>query len=157
MFTSNFSRAAVCGHLTRFGEEIGEKDWLISISDKNFFPAPVAYNFEKILFMDFHDTIVADDGLTDEDARMMAEFIKEAKEKKKNLWVNCHMGVSRSGAVVELLSQLGWTVREDLRSNDRVPNVLVFNKLAEHFPEITYDFKKRIVGLNRSFYESPFA
>lgn len=136
MKTSNLSRSQVTNvSYSPPMENFSPSDYLISIRDHGTPIKEIVLPVQNVLHLAFEDIAMEFDGaIEDWQAELMAKFIKEAREKKANVWVNCHAGVSRSGAVVELLGQLGWEINESIRSRSRVPNHLVFNKLRKHFP-----------------------
>lgn len=137
MKTSNFSRSQVTNaSYAPPMENFSPNDFLISIRDPRTPIKEIVLPVQNILHLAFEDIAMEFDyAIEDWQAELMANFIKAAREKKANLWVNCHAGVSRSGAVVELLGQLGWEIDESIRSRSRVPNHLVFNKLRKFFPD----------------------
>jgi len=134
-FTANFSQATI---ETRFPMEVGEKDWLISIVDVGAADARVAQPFDKVFrfcFDDCEHTTQWDTAMSPAQAQRMGFVIARARDLDKNVWVHCHAGIYRSGAVVEVLNLLGWTVVNDF-SIPRIPNRRVFNLLREEFPEL---------------------
>lgn len=135
--TANFSRSTVSGAFEDFEYSFADNDWLISIRDVDAKPADIGFTFGKVLHLAFEDTENPAHGIQREEVSQIAWFIMLAKSHRKNVWVNCHAGKSRSGAIVELLSRLGWEIQEDMCSQNRRPNRLVFKKLALCFPEIT--------------------
>jgi len=135
--TANFSRSTVSGTFNDFDYQFTDNDWLISIRDKGARPATIGFKFGKVLHVSFEDTEHPRHGIHHPETTSIAEFIRLAKNQKKNLWVNCHAGKSRSGAIVELLSRLGWEIQEHMCSQKRRPNRLVFSRLSRYFPEIT--------------------
>ena len=136
MRTANLSRSQVTSldyapDLSNFSKD----DYLISIRDIGAPVKEIVLPVGNVLHLAFEDIAMDFDGAIEEwQVELIAKFIKEARQKKANVWVNCHAGVSRSGAIVELLGQLGWTIEEKLTLRNRVPNHLVFNKLRKHFP-----------------------
>lgn len=140
MKTANFPRAAVMNVAGRhFPFPVTEQDWLISICDHDVPNATIHYPFDEILFMRFDD--VSEEGpnlasISGEQAAEIANFIKRARAEKKNVWVNCHAGICRSGAIVSLLGDLGWEVVKHAESPGRIPNHLVYDKVRKHFPEV---------------------
>lgn len=83
-------------------------------------------------------------GFSDYQATQTAEFIRAVKTKQANLWVNCQAGISRSGAIVDILLMLGWTDLNSPLQEKRHPNPIVWHKLISHFPELKgaqYPFK----------------
>lgn len=145
MKTANFPRAVIEGlRGQEFPFELSEDDWLISITDFDGEDAKVQQYFPRVLFMKFDD--VSDKknrkGISNEHAREIAQFILEAREQQKNVWVNCHAGICRSGAVVSLLIDLGWEYRDSATSPGRIPNHLVYDKVRKHFPEVSQSWDK---------------
>jgi len=141
MKAGNFPRVNIIGCNLPF--EVTEDDWLVSIADAKTPPALTMLPFGRILYMHFDD--VGDErernAITDEQAKEIADFIKEARAQGKNLWANCHAGICRSGAVVSLAIDLGWEDAKHWNSPGRIPNHLVFNKVRKHFPELTYSWE----------------
>jgi hypothetical protein len=137
MKTGNFPRSVIIETYGRFPFATDKDDWLISIADPCAYNAyPKAY-FERVLFLNFADVDhPGQGGITPNQATQIAEMIKEARELKKNVWVNCHMGICRSGGVVRLLGELGWTIVEHELIPHRQPNLLVYNRIRKHFPEL---------------------
>lgn len=138
MLTSNFSRNQVSDVRFLVDESnFDGENWLISIRDSDAQTVQIKLPMDKVLHVAFDDISLPFAGsITTQQAAMMADFIRLAKARKVNLWVNCHAGVCRSGAVVEILKHLGWTINEQIRSRQRVPNVLVYNKLREQFSNV---------------------
>lgn len=117
------------------------QDWMISISCHDH-DAPNLPEFDKLLSCVFDD--VDDDEphtITVEQAQQIAEFINEAKKLEKNVWVHCHAGICRSGAVVEVLLLLGWHFVDNDFSESRIPNKTVFNRIRQQFPELRYSWE----------------
>lgn len=153
MKTANFARSAIIETYGRFPFETSEDDWLISIANKDSLNAVPKAKFNKVLFLNFQDIELntpgqketdksrkwlADHGaITEAQAEQIADFIKEARDGGKNVWVNCHAGMCRSGAIVRLLTELGWEDKRYPGQPDRVPNLLVYNRVKRHFPELT--------------------
>lgn len=152
MKTGNFPRSVIIETYGRFPFATDEDDWLISIADKDALNANPKARFGRVLFLNFQDVELntADGKMTDKarealakmgaitpaQGEQIAEFIKEARDQKKNVWANCHAGICRSGAVVRLLSELGWEVADHDLIPDRIPNLLVYNRIRKHFPEL---------------------
>ena len=120
---------------------VDHRDWFISIIPPDYAdyveehietPAP-----SRTLFLQFEDTGIENEHtFDDEQARLTADFIRECARKDANVWVNCIAGISRSGAIVDILLRLGW---HDLKHNiqeERHPNPIVWTKLAAQFPEL---------------------
>lgn len=133
MLTANFPRKVI---ETRFPFEVGPQDWLISIIDVGCQPAQVRSPFDRVWTWCFADVQVHERGaMTPEQAQKMANVIHHAKAMQKNVWVHCTAGMCRSGAVVEVLNLLGWSIVDGF-SPERVPNDHVFNLLRLQFPEL---------------------
>ena len=159
MKTANFPRSNITETYGKFPYWTDEDDWLISIADKDAYNAVPKAHFGKVLFLNFNDVDLNTPGsietpkamavlsklgaITDAQALQIAEFIKEARELKKNVWSNCHAGMCRSGAVVRLLSELGWELSDE-HSPERIPNILVYNKIKKHFPELFQSWDNKI-------------
>jgi len=139
MKTGNFARRSIASSAVGF--KVTDDDWLISITDKKGKDLVTYLPFEHILFMKFDDTSDRDGNeISDTDALMIAEFIKSARQHHKNVWVNCHAGICRSGAIVTLLIELGWEDAKCFLSPGRIPNHLVYNKVRIHFPEVRHSW-----------------
>jgi hypothetical protein len=135
MKTGNFPRVFITHHRLYFGPT--EQDWLISITDEDGTDAETNYTFGKTLFMKFNDTTKIGEGeISLLQAEDIADFIKEAKAEGVNLWVNCHAGICRSGAIVSLLGELGWEIDKRVGSPGRIPNWLVYDRVRKHFPDL---------------------
>lgn len=113
------------------------RTWLISIADVGMEKANVTPNkFERILFVHFNDDEPdscdkPETLLSDETVKEMVEFIAAAKAEKVDLIVNCHAGICRSGAVVEVLKLAGWSIDDNEWTPERLPNRFVFDKLRK--------------------------
>lgn len=126
-----------------FPFKTSDADWLISITDSNGDDVEVEYRFDQVLFMKFNDTDKVGCGeITNDQAAEIARFIKAAREQQKNVWVNCHAGICRSGAIVSLLIDLGWEYADSDQSPGRIPNHLVYDKVRKHFPELKQSWDK---------------
>lgn len=134
-FTANFPRAVVESGFPF--DRTPAKDWLISISDVDTPNVRPVHGFGWIMFARFNDTEDPTDPhcISDETALQIVALIEEARKANANVWVNCHAGMCRSGAIVEVLRLLGWVVADEF-SPRRVPNLLVFNKIRMHFSEL---------------------
>ena len=144
MKTANFPRATIQGlNGHNFPFKTTEDDWLISITDFNGSDVKVEFQFQRILFLKFNDTQKIGEGeISDAQALEIATFIKEAKARQKNIWVNCHAGICRSGAIASLLIDLGWEYADSAESPGRIPNHLVYDKVRKHFPELKQSWDK---------------
>lgn len=152
MKTANFARSAIIETYGRFPFVTSEDDWLISIANKDSYNAVPKAKFNRVLFLNFQDIELNTPGgveteksrkwlaehgaITEPQAEQIADFIKEARDQGKNVWVNCHAGMCRSGAIVRLLTELGWEDERYQGQPDRVPNLLVYNRVKRHFPEL---------------------
>ncbi len=113
----------------------GFNSMLIQICDPlTEFPQP-KYEFKEVYqyrFLDVDDSnipdAIFDAACSDEDARNIAVNLLHALSNSMNVVVHCHMGVSRSGAVAEVGTMLGF---RDV-GNWRAPNPLVKRKLLQH-------------------------
>lgn len=116
----------------------GFNSMLIQIVDPGTeFPKP-KYQFRRVrqfYFLDVEDNepdgCLYDAAITNEDAKGIAEALREAWNEHMNVVVHCHMGVSRSGAVAEVGTMLGFRDTEKFR----VPNLMVKHKLM-HYLEL---------------------
>lgn len=146
MYTANLSRwLSADGHFQDYIKKDTDplKDFFISVQHRDDWhvPTPILRNTLQLEFADFYDL---DDEIgspykciTDEQARQIASYMRTVRGKGGNLWVNCHAGISRSGAIVEIALKLGWW--KDLESplqETRYPNSMVFRKIAKYFPEL---------------------
>jgi protein-tyrosine phosphatase len=135
--TANFPRSYIEGTYGTVPFEPTGDDWLISISDA--YDAVPQKAFGRVFFFNFMD--VEDEthlmAFTDEQAAEMANIIRYAKSMGKNLYVNCHAGICRSGAVVRVLSLLGWELNAYPGRPFVRPNMLVFHRLRRQFPELS--------------------
>lgn len=141
MKTGNFSRALITEAYTEFPWPVTDDDWLISITDAGWHDAEVKKPFGRILFTHFNDTQTEGEGeIQDEQALEIANFIKEARALKKNVWANCHAGICRSGAIVAICADLGWIPQKHPTIPTRLPNSLVYNKIRVHFDELKHSW-----------------
>ena len=112
----------------------GVNSMLIQIVDPGTeFPTP-KHEFRRVhrfFFLDVEDNeqdgVLYSCAITNEDAKGIAEALREAWREGMNVVVHCHMGVSRSGAVAEVGTMLGFRDTEKFR----VPNLMVKKKLME--------------------------
>ena len=112
----------------------GFNSMLIQIVDPGTeFPKP-KYDFRKVykfFFLDVEDN--EPDGalyscaITNQDAKGIAEALREAWDNSMNVVVHCHMGVARSGAVAEVGTMMGFRDTEKFR----IPNLMVKHKVME--------------------------
>jgi len=113
----------------------GFNSMLIQIVDPGVeFPKP-KYDFRKtyqFYFLDVEDNepdgCLYDAAITNEDAKGIAEALREAWNEHMNVVVHCHMGVARSGAVAEVGTMIGFRDTEKFR----IPNLMVKHKLMHY-------------------------
>lgn len=113
----------------------GPNAMLIQIVDPGVeFPKPKHKEWRRIrqfFFLDVEDYELSgalyDAAITNEDAKGIAEALREAWDGGMNVVVHCHMGIARSGAVAEVGVMMGFRDTEKLR----IPNLMVKKKLME--------------------------
>jgi len=113
----------------------GFNSMLIQIVDPGVeFPTP-KHQFRKtyqFYFLDVEDNepdgCLYDAAITNEDAKGIAEALREAWNEHMNVVVHCHMGVARSGAVAEVGVMIGFRDTEKFR----IPNLMVKHKLMHY-------------------------
>jgi predicted protein tyrosine phosphatase len=118
-----------------FHHDAGENSMMIQIVDPGMeFPTP-KYKFKEVRQFYFLDVDDSDSekfyyaaAITNEDARGIAEALLFAKQNSMNVIVSCVMGVSRSGAVAEVGTMMGF---RDV-GNWRAPNPMVKKKVMEY-------------------------
>ena len=114
----------------------GPNSMLIQIVDPGTeFPKPKHKEWRRIrqfFFLDVEDNepdgVIYSCAITDADAKGIAEALQEAWNEHMNVVVHCHMGVSRSGAVAEVGTMMGF---RDV-GKFRIPNLMVKKKLMQH-------------------------
>lgn len=119
--------------------DAGINSMLIQIVDPDMdFPTP-KHEFRRVYqfkFLDVEDPVYVNplstefdvkhaDAITNEDAKGIAQALKEAWDNGMNVVVHCHAGVCRSGAVAEVGVMLGFRDTEKFRA----PNLMVKKKL----------------------------
>ena len=115
-----------------FHHDAGINSMLIQICDYGTeFPTP-KYQFRethqfKFLDVEEDDKLLYECVISDEDAIGIAEALQHAFENSMNVVVHCHMGVSRSGAVAEVGTMIGFSDAGKFR----VPNLTVKRKLMK--------------------------
>ncbi len=126
MITGNFSRRRI----EDFPFVLPGRTWLISIADFLNPPAKVKVGvFEEVLFLHFDDVIhCCPERMKGKQLLDLVAFIRRARDERVNLVVNCEAGICRSGAVVEVLVSLGWTVDDGI-CEGRVPNEFLLRHL----------------------------
>ena len=118
-----------------YHHDAGDNSMLIQIVDPGVeFPTP-KYDFRKtyqFYFLDVEDNepdgCLYDAAITNEDAKGIAEALREAWNEHMNVVVHCHMGVARSGAVAEVGTMIGFRDTEKFR----IPNLMVKHKLMHY-------------------------
>jgi len=152
MKTANFPRDIITGKAGfSFPFEVTSDDWLISICSRNDEDARVEKKFDEVLFMKFDDVGSNHPGrITPAEAKEIADFIKAAREQQKNVWVNCHAGICRSGAIASLLVDLGWDYADSTLSPGQIPNHFVYDMVRRHFPELRQSWDKPDIILPES-------
>lgn len=121
--------------------DLGPDAVLIQITDPGTsFPIPrrqfsVIHQFE---FLDAEDSDAdrfGEDALiSDTQAHLIVNILKDALAQNRNVLVHCHAGICRSGAVVEVASMIGFTPTDRFRQ----PNLRVKHKLMRALG-LTYD------------------
>lgn len=117
----------------------GTKSLLIQIVDSNSaFPVP-KYEFNEVRqykFLDVEDTDLLEykNAITDSQAKDIADTLQYAIANDINVIVHCHMGVCRSGAVVEVGVMLGFIDTKQWR----LPNLMVKHKLMKYLDMLPY-------------------
>lgn len=150
-FTANFPRGVI---ESRFPFELTDRDWLISISDAAAMSPNIRDDFDEVFHFFFDDDVPPAEGvLNDLQAAQLAAVIHKARELEKNVWVHCNAGICRSGAVVELLALLGWTLADEF-SPRRLPNTHVFSTLRKYFPEVSQSWDDKIDEAGYTFYKN---
>lgn len=110
--------------------DAGDNSMLIQIVDPDV-DFPVAkLKFKttrqyKFLDIDASDPDPKGWAITNAQAKSIANDLKFALDNGMNVIVHCHMGICRSGAVVEAATQIGFQDTETFRA----PNVLVKSKI----------------------------
>lgn len=139
MKTANFPRRAVELGLPR---KIGDGDWLISITDCDGEHVTPKDHFQHAMYVAFDDVNEPGErSITPEQGERIARFINDARTARASVWVNCHAGICRSGAVVRILVELGWEYQA-IFSPPGIPNALVYQTIRQHFDELKYSWEK---------------
>lgn len=89
--------------------------------------------FQEVYELALEDSYIVPDETIDK----LAKLIFDAKERKQNILVHCHAGISRSGAVVEVATMLGY---KDI-GRHRNPNRVIKENL------------RKALGIKHSFEE----
>ena len=102
--------------------------WICIVDPDMEFPEP-RFPFKTSLKLKFLDLEEEDTkAITKEQANQIAVTLKQAFKNNTNIIVNCVMGVSRSGAIVEAALALGFEDTEKYRN----PNIRVKSFIMEH-------------------------
>lgn len=139
LMTANLPRAVMPHFERTLSRKVDPKrDWFISIHSPGYWPISTPLEGRNTLYESFYDVPSIDDPhpIQVEQGKRIADFIKEVKAKEGNLWVNCHAGISRSGAIVEIALQLGFKDLEHPIQATRYPNPLVYRSVKYNFPEL---------------------
>lgn len=138
MYTANFPRAVIQGlNDNSFPFEVTDLDWLVSITDFGNADVVVEKPFGRVLYVRFDDVVdPSDRSITADQAASIAAFLLDARDAGANVWVNCHAGTCRSGAVSTLAADLGWERKHHYLSPKAIPNTLVYNAIRRYFPEM---------------------
>ena len=141
LLTANLSLDRVGAHPW---PENGRPNYLVSCV---YTPSNLKWRYDKHYQTEFLDVKEEDAEWYDPDAqrvftsctykqaREIAAFIKQAQKERANVFVNCHAGISRSGAVVDILTKLGWHDMSFPWQRIRHPNPVAWNRLSICFPE----------------------
>lgn len=139
LFTANLSRRQVEAGVPF---EVGLNDWLISINDFDGATPNFANKWQEVLEVFFDDIEEEqEEAINVFQAFQIASFINRARHQQKNVWIHCTAGICRSGAVVEVLKLLGFTVAEDFRASERIPNSRVFSLVRWQFDDLRYSWE----------------
>ena len=122
-FIENVSRSDI---LTGTHSDAGPNSMLIQISGViSEHPTPIRA-FKEIHQFNFEDIEEDEEwACTDTQAAELAGLLRHAMDNQMNVIVHCHVGLCRSGAVVEAGIFIGFNPTNRLR----LPNTLVKNKL----------------------------
>lgn len=120
--------------------DCGENSMLIQISDPEcrqnrfstpWFPEP-KHKFKEIHKFEFLDICDGDPmseeyGISDYQASLLVQLLKNALENRMNVVVHCFAGICRSGAISEVGEMMGFAGT----GNFRIPNVRVKTKMLK--------------------------
>lgn len=115
----------------------GIEPCMISITDRYEKKAPLLSDgWYKVHRTQFYDLEVTDGTgcITPEEAKEIAQFIRENWDH--HIAVHCHAGVSRSAAVAEILTLLGWEPHPTFDFYTTFANNTVRTYLKRQFPEL---------------------
>ena len=116
-----------------FHVEPGPNAMLIQITDPASWRPTPKHQFKEVHHFEFLDVEEKDEVLDEamkcsqEQANELVRLLQHALANRMNVVVHCHMGVSRSGAVAEVGTIMGF---RDV-GKFRVPNLMVKKKLME--------------------------
>ena len=121
---------------------VPHKTVLIRIQDfgqTDFKPVLYHNQFVEVHKFCFNDNDDPDDisNITVEQAKLIANILKNCKEKEYNIVVHCIAGLCRSGAVADVGILYGF---EDTETK-KIPNMLVKNRLKEELG-LTVDYSE---------------
>lgn len=139
--TANLSAGIMLNFEKLIRPTLPSRDWFISISPggkgSERIETPCV---ENTLYLEFFDLPGFNDPnvFSLSQAEHTAAFIRKVKANDGNLWVNCMAGISRSGAIVDLLIRLGWQDLNHPLQQTRYPNPVVWKRLVAHFPELMH-------------------
>ena len=113
--------------------DAGINSMLIQLTDPDCEHPPAIFPFKEVRqykFLDVEDTDIAKHkwAITDEQAKSLAEDLRFAYNNHMNVVVHCHMGICRSGAVVECGVMIGFMDTERFRA----PNLMVKHRIMHH-------------------------
>lgn len=97
---------------------------------KSYFTNIFRFNFDD------EEDVTQKGVITEAQSARLAKIITQAYQSSQNIFVHCHAGICRSGAIVEVCKLIGFETDDlgekyGLIVNRRIPNVLVFNKLRK--------------------------
>lgn len=112
---------------------------LISISDDIFEEKEMRHlcegafiNRETSLFLRFEDIEIGYNGFTRRTAAFVIQFIQMAFNNKRDLYIHCLVGQSRSGAIAKFANEY-WGCNDEYLNNYKHYNNSVYNTLVEEF------------------------
>lgn len=100
--------------------------------------------FKEIYTFYFHDIEKYEEKyelVSSEQIVEISNILKNAFESNTNIYVHCHAGVCRSGAVVEAGLLLGFELSSCKYMKKRIPNSYLFNELRKQLG-FTYSFEE---------------
>lgn len=92
------------------------------------FPEGESEFLREVFFHEVYELGIDDSYIIPEETiEKLAKLISDAKEREQNIVVHCHAGISRSGAVVEVATMMGY---KDI-GRHRNPNRVIKEKLRK--------------------------